>query len=241
MAALHVSGTACAGSWARGEGQVFFAQTTEYYFSQNDAFRFEQWVERGYIEFGLTDRTTMVGQIGYAQQSVLEADLQVMDASGLAEAEIGLSRAWSAEGGGTAAFRLGLSGRTRLVSDGRVTGGQDAAVEVVHGRGVGAENWFVDSEVGLRRSLGQDADSFLMEAGLGLKRGRAILLLQANSLRSFRNNEASGLDFDLTQFSLSGVVPVGRRRSLQIGARTDAFVRNLSRGNSLFLSFWWQI
>ncbi|MEE4213225.1 MAG: hypothetical protein V2I43_28610 [Parvularcula sp.] len=211
----------------------------ESYSAEEQDIRFEQWVQRGYGEFGLTQNITAFGQLAFTDRSLINDD-GVFATSGIGEAEIGAAFGWRPHFGQAAQWRLAYRAATRLAADGRQMGGQDPSLQLAAGRAWSKNNAFVDLQAGYRQSLGRDADSLTARATLGLRRGRAMLLGEIELERGLQNAEAFGADFDLAQLALSGVVPLTRRGALQFGARRDIAVRNLTPGSSVFVSWWWQ-
>jgi hypothetical protein len=234
-----------AGSWQQRQGSGLVIQTQEYLRAEAGPNLFEQSTLRNFAEVPI-GRYTIGYKTGYTFQRGLCLEVgpcgeQGWDnrASGFNEAELFVSKHTFF---GRSAFALRAAGilPTTKTAQSERQMGQDGAFELGGSLGTGRKNYFLDGYTGYRRSVGSDADQLRLDTTAGVRFGDKLLLAQTFTTRSLRNGGPKGLDFDLTQASLSFVLPLRQRMSLEVGGRADLQTRGFDKGRGAFFSLWYR-
>ena len=187
---------------------------------------------------GISERASFGSVIAVANQQSYGPDF-VSAQSGFSQAELFGQWHWAPSAGHAAAINVtGALSTSQDIDDGRAMG-NDAALQVSTIRGWGNEHLFVEALLGYRRSLGSDRDQIRTDLTLGLKEGESMILLQSFTTESVMDGSDRGSDFDLTQISLSAVLPLRKSLKMALGGRYDISVRGIEPGQALFLSLWW--
>ncbi|MCQ8185777.1 hypothetical protein [Parvularcula maris] len=230
-------GLAEAGVWQQRQGTSLVIQTQEYLRAEAEDRLFQQSVLRNYAEVPI-GRYSIGYKAGYAFQQA-EGEDYLNQASGFNEAELFVSRHTTFD---RSAFALRGSWiiPTTKVARGQRQMGQDAAAEFGSSLGSSRGSLFAEGYLGYRRSFGMDADQFRADTVVGYHAGPLLLLAQTFTTRSLGGEEPGGLDFDLTQASVSAVMPVHGSLSLEIGGRADLAADGFDEGRSVFFSLWWR-
>lgn len=229
-----------ASPWPRDPGERFNRSQVEAFSSESGDQRFAQMVFREYLELGLGDRFTIGGQFAGAVQESTGPGY-VVEGSGATEAELFVLRHGRQRGRTATAWRFEGGIPTAKFARGQRVMGQDSFVGVAHLIGLGGERFFAVADGGARLSLGNDADQLRLNGKVGLKRGRAILLVESFNIVSPTPAQPGGVDFDLGQLSVSAIMPVTRSLQVEVGGRVDTYTRNIARGQAFFFSLWWTV
>lgn len=240
-----------ASPWARDGGRLFVATRANYFLAKadtplpgaTDVARFERFDTDTYAEFGIGRRTTIGGKVIYGTSTYYDG-INVSAGSGFSEFEGLVQRElWRNStdvlslrlaGGSTAG--LDDAGRPGLVSD-----GIDVELRVLYGRNLASRPFkiFTAAEAGYRRRFGDGADQIRADILVGAEPlKRALVLVEALSATSLRNEAAGGADYDVVKLQPSLVLRVTRRWSLQGGMTKEAWGRNLLTGDTYFISLW---
>ena len=232
-----------ASPWNREDGGLFVATTANYYRSSSDVSRYTRIDSDTYLEFGLTPEWMLGGRVSYGTSISDSAAGSVTD-SGLNEAELYLQR--QIQRGDHSATSLKLSGvRSGSLStdaqSGAPTPNMEFEIRALHGRDILKKPFkaFATAEAAYRRRIGGDADQIRADTLIGIEPGADfLLLLEAQSITSLRNEDPGLADFDLYKGQVSIVWRKSRRWSLAAGARREFATRNIAPGTSLFLGLW---
>jgi len=132
--------------------------------------------------------------------------------------------------------RFEQGGRPGVLSD-----GLDAELRALYGRTLTGRPFkiYATAESAYRRRFGDGADQLRGDALVGLEPfGRVLVLLEAQSRFSLRNEKPGGADYDVVILQPSLVFRPSRRWAVQGGVSREAAGRNLDRGTSYFVSLW---
>lgn len=238
--------------WAREKGEIFLSTRATHFIAQADEpfdpaalapSRFERLSSEAYAEFGLTRTLSIGGKLVYGASTFFDGEVAAT-ASGLSEIEGFLQYeairnargALSVKLSGAAPTRFRTGARPALVSD-----NADAEIRVLYGRNLIIRPFkvFAAVEAGYRRRFGAAADQMRADALIGIQPFRRVLILvEAFSTTSLRNEAAGGADYDVVKIQPSAVWRISKRISLQAGMRHEIAGRNLMLGQSYFFGFW---
>lgn len=242
-ASFLLSSTAGASPWNRANGGVFVATRTDYFRSSTAVSAFSRVESDTYVEWGVTERWMAGGKAVFGTAFITDT-AGSRTVSGFGESDVFVQRQFQrGEHSATAIRAAGVwSGD---VSDGarpgETTGGFDIDIRALHGRDVLLTPFkvFVAAEAGYRHRLSGAADQARAEFLLGLEPSRLFLvLLEAQSIISIRNNDPGFDDFDLMKAQGTLVWRATKRWSVTAGARTEFAARNIEPGNAYSLGFW---
>ena len=250
-AAAALSGAADASSWNREDGRLLLISRVDYFTAdlgtvglagEDVEARFERLESNTYLEYGLTDRV-MIGGKAFYGASWLTRGATVETASGFSEyegfAQVQAFRSPRHAGaiklaaGSSANF--GSGARPSLQSD-----GVDAEIAGLYGRTFtyAPVVTFVSTEFGYRRRFGEAADQLRLLTTFGADFDRVTILVDTFSVKSLRNEEPGGADFDVFKLQPSVVVPFAKRFAIQAGVSWEAAGRNIDLGETYFLGLW---
>lgn len=238
LCAVLVPDTANAGAWSYDPGTWQTFETLEMFAADGPNYEFSQLTIRTRNEYGLAPRLHVGSVVGHAQQQVSGPNYDIY-LDGINQAEVYAQYALPTDGRRVSALRMTGIFKTSTYVQRQRAMGQDAALGLSWLTGVGDEHFFAEADMGYRRSLGDDADQLRLEGTLGLKRGRAMLLVQSFHTKSVLPKDVDGVDYDLGQLSVSAVLPVRKRVRFEIGARADLYTRAIDPGMTAFFSIWW--
>ncbi len=111
----------------------------------------------------------------------------------------------------------------------------------LHGRDLIIEPFkiFATAEIAYRRRIGGDADQIRADALQGFEpNSQFLVLVEAQSIVSLRNDAPGFADFDLYKGQASIVWRKSRRWSIVAGVRKEFAARNIARGQGLFIGMW---
>lgn len=241
--ALFSAAPAAASPWNRGGGDIFVANRLDYFRSSTDASTYARLDTDAYVEWGVTDRWMIGGKAAFGTAFIEDAD-GATTVSGFGESEIFLQRRLQrGEHSATALRFAGVwSGDvTDGARPGEQAGGYDIDLRALHGRDIILRpiKIFAAAEAGYRHRFSGASDQARAEFLVGVEPSRRFLiLLEAQSIISVRNNAPGFDDFDLFKAQGSLVWRATGRWSVVAGARTEFGARNIVPGDAFFLGFW---
>ena len=235
--------SAQASPWNREDGGLFVATTANYYWSSAAVSRYSRIDSDTYLEFGVTPAWMLGGRVSYGT-SISDSAAGSFTESGLNEAELYLQR--QVRRGEHSATSLKFSGvRSGSLStdaqSGAPTPNMEFELRALHGRDMLLKPFkvFATAETAYRRRIGGDADQIRADALVGIEPGsNFLLLIEAQSITSLRNEDPGFADFDLYKGQVSVIWRKSRRWSIAAGGRKEFATRNIAAGTSLFLGMW---
>ncbi len=242
VAALGAA-AATASPWNRGDGDIFIANRLDYFWSSTAVSTYARLDSDAYVEWGVTDRWMAGGKAVFGT-AFIEDTTGARTVSGFGESDVFLQRQFQRGEHSATALRLAgvWSGDvTDGARPGEQTGGFDIDLRALHGRDVILSPFkvFVAAEAGYRHRLSGASDQARAEFLIGIEPSRRFLiLLEAQSIISIRNNAPGFDDFDLFKAQGSLVWRASRRWSLVAGARTEFGARNIIPGDAFLFGFW---
>lgn len=241
--AAAFAASAQASPWNRADGQLFVSTTANYYWSSTETSRYERIDSDTYLEFGVTPDWMAGGRVSYGQ-SFTQFSTGSTNDSGLNEAEFYVQRQFQrGEHSATSAkFSVVRSGGLSTdAQTGAASPNMEFEARVLHGRDVLLEpiKIFATAEAGYRRRFGGDADQIRAEALVGFEPSRDwLLLIEAQSITSLKNEAPGFADYDLYKGQASIVWRKHRRWSVIAGARREFASRNIASGTAFFAGLW---
>ena len=245
MAAVALVGAApaAASPWNRGDGDIFVANRLDYFRSSTDVSAYSRLDSDAYVEWGVTDRWMAGGKVVFGSAFIEDAT-GARTVSGFGESDVFVQR--QLQRGKHSATALRVAGVwsgdvTDGARPGEQAGGFDIDLRALHGRDIILKPFkvLVAAEAGYRRRLSGAGDQARAEFLVGIEPSRCFLiLLEAQSIISVRNNAPGFDDFDLFKAQGSLVWRASRRWSLVAGARTEFGARNIVPGDAILLGFW---
>lgn len=237
--------TACASPWNRDDGGVFVANRVDYFRSSTDVSRYARIDSDTYVEWGLSRRWMAGGKAAFGTAFIEDAT-GARTVSGFGESDVFLQR--QLQRGEHSATALRLAGVwSGDVTDGArpgfATGGFDVDLRALHGRDILLTPFkvFIAAEAGYRRRLSGASDQARADFLIGVEPSRQFLILmEAQSIISMRNNDPGFDDFDLFKAQASLVWRATKRWSIVGGARTEFAARNVFPGDAFSIGFWTQ-
>lgn len=234
---------AAASPWNRADGGVFVANRIDYFRSSTPVSQYGRVDSDSYVEWGVTDRWMAGGKAVFGTAFVTDAD-GARTVSGFGESDIFVQR--QLQRGEHSATSIRLAGVwsgdvTDGARPGEQAGGFDIDLRALHGRDVMLDPFkiFIAAEAGYRHRLSGAADQARAEFLVGLEPSRRLLiLLEAQSIISLRNNRPGLDDFDLVKAQASLVWRATKRWSLVAGYRTEFAARNIEPGDAFTFGFW---
>ncbi len=253
LIASSVATTAFAGAWNQraGEGQVIstssWATASQIFDDDFNAVSlrgFTKTETRLYIEQGVTDWLTLVGNTGFQTLNFIDGDSQ-FDFNGLDDIELGAQIKLHAKKDLATAIRLSYIFDSAL---------ENQAVDVLRGgdqielRGLIGQSretplgdFFYDAQFALRSEALSDLDGIQAALTLGYKpKERWLFMIQ--SFANFSDNEnVDGFEVP-EQFQLNTQISAGHQykpgRYLQIGVGQTVFGQNIVKERSVFIGLW---
>ena len=262
---VSACGTAHASAWTEtaGTGQIIFNisyfQTSHQYDGSGHVVPlgnggyFRQFQLNPYIEFGLSDRTTLIVD-AYIPFLGYRDIYGPLSSAGWGDSEVGirrritpLSSRWVFSTQGTVLFPGYPADRTPPPGNHNV----DVEARVLLGRGVQfsseKRNFFWDLEAAYRYRNGPPADQVRIDGTVGIEPFRRLMLLQQFfAIKSLRNgspitadtNPNAQSDFDLYKIQSSLVLKLDKNTRVQLGWVGTLSGRNTGRGPTLLVSLW---
>ena len=234
---------ATASPWNRGDGDIFIANRLDYFRSSTEISSYARLDSDAYVEWGVTDRWMAGGKAVFGTAFIEDA-VGARTVSGFGESDLFVQR--QLQRGAHSATALRLAGVwsgdvTDGARPGEQAGGFDIDLRALHGRDVILKPFkvFVAAEAGYRHRLSGASDQARAEFLVGIEPSRRFLiLLEAQSVISVRNNAPGFDDFDLFKAQGSLVWRATGRWSLVAGARTEFAARNIVPGDAFLFGFW---
>lgn len=245
MAAVAVlcAPPAVASPWNRSDGAVFVANRLDYFRSTTDVSTYARLDSDAYVEWGVTDRWMAGGKAVFGT-AFIEDLSGPSTVSGFGESDAFIQRQVQRDKHSATALRLAgvWSGDvTDGARPGEQAGGFDIDLRALHGRDVILKPFkvFIAAEAGYRHRLSGASDQARADFLIGIEPTRRFLiLLEAQSIISVRNNAPGFDDFDLVKAQGSLIWRASARWSLVAGARTEFAARNIFPGDAFTLGFW---
>ncbi|MFZ5617391.1 MAG: hypothetical protein ACOZAA_08750 [Pseudomonadota bacterium] len=242
-AAAVVAAPAKASPWNREDGDVFLASRFDYFWSTTPISRYERYGSDAYAEFGVTPQWMLSGKLAYGT-SVSESALGEAVRTGVGEAELSVQR--QIHRGAHSATALSVVGAwtERLSGGERAAFGQreaDVEIRVLHGRDVILQpiRIFAVGEAAYRRRFDSAADQFRADTLVGIEpTGRLLLLLEARSQISLRNEAPLGDDYDLIKARSSLVWRATPRLAVVAGGEKEFAARGIAPGVAIHVGLW---
>lgn len=240
-----------ASPWSREDDRLFIATRVDYFVAIADAPippktnppRFERVETHAYFEFGLTRRTMIGGKFIYGS-SEYDDGFVATAGSGFSEIEGFVQRELLRNNRHALSVRL-AAGAPMLLETGARPGlhsnGADLEARVLYGRDLTLKPFkiYATAEAGYRRRFGDAADQIQADFLVGVEPLKNLLILtQAFSTVSLRNEDFGGADYDVVKVQPSIVWRLSRRWSLQAGVSHEAAGRNILLGDAYFFGFW---
>jgi len=234
---------ASASPWNRDDGGLFLASRLDYFRSATPASAYSRFDTDTYVEWGLSNRWMAGGKAVFGTAIIRDANGS-RAVSGFGESDGFLQR--QIQRGAHSATALRLAGVwSGDVTDGARPGGEaggfDVELRALHGRDVLVSPFkvFIAAEAGYRHRLSGASDQARADFLVGVEPSRRFLiLLEAQSIISVRNNDPGFDDFDLIKAQGSLVWRATRRWSIVAGARTEFAARNIDPGKGFTFGVW---
>lgn len=250
---MFVSGQAHAGAWNQraGEGQVISTSSWSHageIFNDNyeaEPLRgFTKTETRLYIEHGVTDWLTLVGNGGFQTLNFRDGESR-FDYDGLDDIELGLQFKVYAKEGFAAAIRASYIIDSRL---------DNQAVDVLRGgdqyelRGLIGQSRetimgdvFYDAQLAARTEKFAQLDGVQAALTLGYKPTERWLVLSQSYFNFSNNDEVAGFDVP-EQAQLTSQISIAKQykpgRYIQLGAGRTFFGQNIVKERSVFIGTW---
>lgn len=245
---LSLCGIAVASPWGRERGDIFVSSKSTYFSALGpaapDRKKFERLDADIYVEWGAFSGVTLCGKALFGSSTYFDG-VSTSSVSGVSEfegsAQLRLAKsahdAFSVRLAGAKPTHLSTGARPDLASD-----GADAEMRLLYGRDLILRpvKVFMTTETAYRRRFGPGADQFRGDALIGAERGRGLLLIEAQTVKSLSAAEDDGTRYDLVRLQATAVLRVTKRLSVQIGGTHEAAGRGVLRGDSAFAGFWAQ-
>ncbi len=251
LGVLCALGTAGASPWPREPGRLFVSTKANYFTTAGgaplpgavDPPRFERIDSDVYGEFGLGSGVTLGAKIVYGDASFYDG-FKTESVAGFAEIEGSVQYTAMRNREDALSFKLTGATPTRFEEGGRpgvFSDGVDLEARALYGRDLfaGPFKLYATAEAAFRRRFGDGADQLRADILIGAEpMSRLLLLLEAQSRFSLRNEDPGGADYDVLIVQPSAVFKVSRRFAAQAGAMREVAGRNLLRGDGFFLALW---
>jgi len=249
---LTLSAPALASPWGQADGRIFIASHVDYFRTALPDIvfsggviesRFERTESNFYVEYGLTQKTTLGAKARYGT-TWLTSGATIETASGFSEIEGFVQRQVFRTPAHVGAVKL-IAARPSDFSSGVRAGlqsdGFDLEAQFSYGRTVKVEPFkvFMTGEAGYRRRFGDAADQVRLNASIGVEpSSRLLLLVDTFSTVSVGNEKTGGADYDIVKIQPSIVWRVSPRFSAQAGLSEEVAGRNLALGRTFFIGLW---
>jgi hypothetical protein len=262
---ICLPGFASAAAWPQPEGHGLEVLTFSWY--QTGSIFTERWTRQplskdgrffkhevnNYIEYGLTDRITLVGNFFYNPTLHFSDQTSNVQSSGFGDQEFavryGLNSGsspmvWSIQG----LVKIPTYTLSRNPPPG--LGQTDYEIRLLNGHGWDAygKHLFWNVEGAYRYRTQFPADEFRLDATIGADPfPRWTILAQMFTIKGFRNGELIAIpgnptlnpNFDLIKGQLSVVYRVTTALRVQVGGSAPVAGRNTGAGAGVLLSIWW--
>lgn len=242
---------ACASPWTRAEGRLFVSTKTNYFAATADAPlagaidppRYERFGSDVYAEYGVVPNVMLVGKVIYGDANYYDG-FKRSDVGGFAEFELGAQYSIFRRDRDALAVKLAAATPTRFENGGRpgaFSDGVDLELRALYGRTLIERpvKVFATAEAAYRRRFGDGADQARGDLLVGIAPlKRALILIEAQSRISLRNENPGGADYDVVILQPSAVWRVSKRWSAQAGIEREIAGRGIERGEGYFIGLW---
>jgi hypothetical protein len=250
--ACSASSAAVASPWARADNELFVISRADYFKADLGPVntingvvdsRFERFMSNTYVEYGLTDKTTIGGKALYGT-SWLTRGSDIETASGFSEVEVYVQHQAFRSPAHAGAVRLAVARPANFSSGARPelqSNGVDIDISALYGRNIITTplKIFTTTEVGYRKKFSDSADHIRMDATVGIEPSdRFLVLFDFFSTVSIQNEDVGGADFDIVKIQPSLLWRASRRWAFQAGMTEEVASRNISTGRTYFFGLW---
>jgi hypothetical protein len=235
---------AYASAWTRAQREAFVETRADYFRADlSGGGLFERLENTTYVEFGLTDSLMMGGKAHFGE-SWIARPTGSSRSRGVTEYEGFIQKRIFGDDTHVLSARLAAARPTRFEAGGRPglsADGADIDARILYGRNLQLEPFkiFASAETAFRKRLGDGADQVRLDGTIGIEPLPRILILgEALTTLSLRNNEPLGADYDVLRLQPSIVFRINRRWGLRAGAGFEVLSRNLDPGTTYFIGLW---
>lgn len=265
VALVGVPGVAGGSAWPQPEGHGLEVLTLSWYqtgsvFSEGwtrqalaKEGRFVKYEVNNYLEYGLIDRITLVGNFFYNPLLRFTDQTGDVESSGFGDQEVAVRYSLSS---GSAPMVWAIQGLVKIPTYSLSrepppgNGQTDYEFRVLNGHGwdVGGRHFFWNVEAAYRYRTQFPADEFRLDATIGVDLfPRWMFLAQVFTIIGLRNGERVSIagnpsvdpNFDLIKAQLSVVYRVMPALRVQVGGFAPVVGRNTGAGGGVLLSVWW--
>lgn len=237
-----------ASPWGQAEYEFLVIQRLEAYRAAAGVREFDQNTWQIYGEYGASHGITLGGKVAYGLQDITSGPTLGDTREGIVDADFFVQKSLLRRGNHVISTQALYAPSTRpasaLLGDARADD-RDESVQLSLLYGGGSERAFVSSSVGVRYSLGADADQLRVDVSAGWHGPwGTMLMLEANSIDALNSAGVSeetgipGQEFDLLSVSPSVVATINDNIRFQMGGRFDLKGENLDLGNGAFAALW---
>lgn len=242
-ATLAVCGEAAASPWNRSDGDVFLATRFDYFWSSTPISSYSRYGSDTYFEYGVTPGWMLSGKVYYGTR-ISDSALGRQAKTSFGDSELsvqhqikrGRHSATAVSVAGAWSERLTDSARTGFANP-----NADIEIRALHGRDLlfAPIKTFAIGEFAYRRRLGAASDQIRADTLIGVEpTSRLLILAEARSQISLRNEDALGDDFDAITARTSVVWRASSRWAVVIGGEKEFAARNIVPGTAVFLGAW---
>lgn len=238
-----------ASPWSRDNGELMIISRADYFRADLENVsvggvdvdgKFERIESNTYLEYGVTNGLTVGGKVFYGTSWLTRGTI-VESESGFTELEFfGQQQIFRNDRhAGAVKVAVGIpSGFESGARTGQRSDGADLEVSLLYGRSLTFTpiKTFAAAEIGVQKRFSDAADQLRFLTTFGIEpNDRWTFLFDTYSVKSLRNENAGGADFDVVKIQPSIVWRATRRFSLQIGLSEEIAGRNLDLGTTYFL------
>ncbi|MEO6433386.1 MAG: hypothetical protein ABIO29_05365 [Sphingomicrobium sp.] len=240
---------AIAGPWTMDQGKgriitsLIYSHAADKFDNDGDATAapdYDQTMAFALVEYGLTDRLTLVANPGLRRIEIAGAG----SSTGLAPSEFGV-RYRLAQGHGSilsaqiSGFAPGSTRSSSVAQIGTNDWQADARLQAGTSFKLGKANAFASAEAGYRLRSGSPPNEFHGDAAIGVHASERLLLL-ANLFSTWSDGKgASGYpSYRYSNLYAGGVMKLNSSLSLQLGGLATISGRNALRERGIYTGFW---
>lgn len=242
-AAAVAAAPASASPWNREDGGVFLASRFDYFWSATPVSRYERYGSDAYSEFGVTPEWMLSSKLAYGT-SVSVSALGEAVRTGVGEAELSVQRQVHRSARSATALSIAGAWTERLAGGERAAFGKheaDVEIRALHSRDVILRpiRIFAVGEVAYRHRFDSAADQFRADTLVGIEpTRRLLLLLEARSQISLRNEAPLGDDYDVIKARSSIVWRATSRLAVVAGGEKEFAARGIAPGAAFHVGLW---
>jgi hypothetical protein len=242
-ATLVFCGEAAASPWNRSDGDVFLATRFDYYWSSTPISSYARYGSDTYFEYGVTPGWMLSGKAYYGTR-ISDSALGRQTKTSFGDSEVSIQRQIKRGAHSATAVSIAGAWSERLTNSARtgfINSNADVEIRALHGRDLLflPIKTFAIGELAYRRRFGDAADQIRADALIGVEpSSRFLILAEARSQISLRNEAALGDDFDVIKARTSIVWRASSRWAVVIGGEKEFAERNIVPGTAVFLGAW---